>query len=196
MPNIPYVFRIGALITLAVIMVLHDRLFCQGKGQRDWEYGFLFLVGLLGALYGAANDAVTSGLSPAYFMVGKGLAGVGTLKHQAIVLGAQAGFSAAVIACAICQFVLRRIPARQRCLLILRQLWIPFVLAPFLGLVLPVVCGHADPLHFADRLQGVMSENDLPGFLTVWWAHIGTYVGLIAGVVACVYITQKRVRSE
>ena len=196
MAGIPYTFRVGALLLLAGVMVLHDRLYRQGRGGRVWEYGFLFLTGILGALYGAANDAVTSGMSPEYFTAGKGLSETGPLRQQAVVLGAQAGFSAGAIACAIWQFVLRRMPARERCLLILRHIWVPFVLALSLAVLFPLVCGHADPLRFAVRLDGTLSAADRPGFLTVWWVHLGTYSGLTAGMGAGIYMTKKHNHSQ
>lgn len=192
MSNIPYSLRLGALVLLGATMVTYDRLYRKRRGEREWEYGFLFLMGLLGALYGAACDAVTSGLSPAYFAVGKGLEGTGTIKHQAMVLGAQAGFSGAVVGCAIWQFALRVLQARKRCGVILRYCWVPFSLATLLGILLPVVCRGMDPFGFAERLRSVVSAEYVPGFLTVWWVHLGVYAGLTAGVAVGIYVTRKR----
>lgn len=191
MTSIPYSLRLGALVALAVAMVMYDRLFRKDSGQQGWEYGLLFLAGIVGALFGAVNDAVTSELSPIYFTVGKGLDGSGTVKHQAMMLGAQAGFSGAVVACAIWQFFLRRIPARERCKLILRHFWVPFSLAPVLGLLFPLICHAADPLRLADRIKGLVLAEDVPGFLTVWWVHLGVYTGLIAGVAIGIHMTRK-----
>ncbi|MBA4388225.1 MAG: hypothetical protein C0404_09605 [Verrucomicrobia bacterium] len=191
MINIPYSYRLGALAFLAIAMVLYERLFRRSSHEREWEYGFLFFAGILGAFYGAVNDAVTSELSPVYFTVGKGLAGTGTIKYQAMMLGAQAGFSAAVVTCAIWQFLLRRISARQRCALIFKHLWIPFSLAPLLGLVFPLFSNNSDPLLFANQLRGIILAEDLPGFLAVWWVHLGTYTGLIAGVAIGIHRTRR-----
>ena len=192
MTTIPYSLRVTALVLLAAAVVLHDRFARQGQGGKHWEYGFIFLVGGLGALCGAVNDAITSELSPAYFVIGKGLAGVGSIKQQAVILGAQAGFSASVIAFVSWQFVLRRLPARERCLLVLKHLWVPLALAALLGILLPLAFRQSDPFHFAARFADTLSAEDLPGFLTVWWIHLGVYAGLVAGVGVGMGLTRQR----
>ena len=96
MISIPYWSRLAALLVLAIFMVAYDT--HRGSTVRLWEYGCLFLVGAVGAVYGTANDAITVSISPDYFALGKGLDAGAELRSQAIMLGGQAGFSASAVA--------------------------------------------------------------------------------------------------
>ena len=143
MTEVPYLFRFGILVALAIVMILRDRLRGRGNNERVWEYGFLFFAGGIGAVYGMENDAITVGISPDYFTLGKGLVGGSELRWQAMMLGAEAGFSAGAVACVIWQFVLGRIPAPRRCRVILRLFWIPFILAGTFAVFMPIVFGRS-----------------------------------------------------
>lgn len=175
---------------MAAALVCYDR--CKGKNTRQWEYGCLFLVGILGAMYGALNDAVTFRLSPDYFTFGKGLdAEVASPTLDAMRLGAEAGFSAAVVACAVWQFILRRTPAPNRCRLILRWVWLPLVSAAAFSLAMPAAFGRLDPMAYSSHLAGLISKARIAAFLVVWWAHIGVYTGFCVGLAAAIRSTIK-----
>lgn len=189
MIQIPYTVRLAALVALAAVMLLSAQ---RGdRTARMWEYGFLFVAGALGSVYGVLNDAVTVTVSPEYFIVGKGLEPGAGLRSRAIILGAQAGFSAGVIGCAVWQVALRRVPARLRCLRILRRVWIPFASAAALAVLVALACGRTDPLDFHARMAGLLSPAELDRFRVVWWAHVGAYSGLIGGVVAGVCLSRR-----
>lgn len=165
--NIPYWFRIIALLFLATAMVVRDRR--RGGTTRQWEYGWLFLGGAIGAVYGVVNDAITVTISPDYFELGKGLSVGEGFRHRATLLGGKAGFSAGASACVFWQFVLRHVPAPDQCRMILRWIWIPFTLAGSLALILPLILGHTDPFGFLGQLDGAISEERIDSFITVWW---------------------------
>ena len=192
--NIPYRSRVIALMILATAMVVHDRR--RGCTNRQWEYGWLFLAGIIGAIYGVVNDTITVSISPDYFELGKGLSVDSGLRHQAILLGGKAGFSAGASACVLWQFILRHVPAPTRCRMILRWIWIPFTLAGSLAFILPIILGHTDPLGFGERLVGVISRERIDSFLTVWWAHIGAYLGLIIGLLTAIAMSRIKVESN
>lgn len=192
MSNIPYSCRVLALVVLATALVVHDRR--KGRSARLWEYGCLFLLGIVGAAFGAANDAITVRISPDYFALGKGLAAEPSLAFNAIRLGSQAGFSAAVIACAIWLFALRHAPAQPRCRLIATAAWLPFAAAVVLSIAFPVALERVDPLRFSQRLAGIISSGQIRSFITVWWAHTGAYVGLCVGLAAGIMLTRQQTR--
>jgi len=191
MPDISYSLRFVVLLAFAAAMVLLDRLLHRENSVRIWEYVCLFLVGGIGALYGAANDAVTVTLSSEYFIFGKGLSVGPQLTFNAIRLGAQAGFSAGAVACAVWQFALRRIPAPKRCSLILKHFWIPLSLACALSFVCPVLFATFDPLSLIDQFDGIIPPNRFSAFMTVWWIHMGAYLGLTAGLALVILKTRK-----
>jgi hypothetical protein len=194
MNSIPYCYRIVALLVLAVVLVLHDMR--KGSSGCLMEYGCLFLVGIIGAVYGAANDAITVRISPDYFALGKGLTAVPSLTSNAIRLGGQAGFSAAAIACAVWLFALRRAPVPHRCRLIATNVWQPFAAAIVLSVALLLLLNRADPLQFSQRLDGIISPSQIASFITVWWIHTGAYLGLCAGLAAAMLVTGRRINER
>ncbi len=195
MPDIPFWSRVVALLLFAVGLVLFERRRHPGSTDRLWEYGVILLGGVLGAIYGVVNDAVTSNLSPYYFILGKGLV-EGDVRYEACLLGAQAGFSAGVIAIAVWTFVMRRVEARKRSLCILRHLWIPCTVAVALSVLLSLLFGHRDPLGFSTQLMPCLPQEEIDRFLRVWWAHLGAYGGLLLGVVARILLAIRRCAGE
>lgn len=189
MIEIPYWARVLALLALAAAMVVYDRR--KGATVRQWEYGCLLLSGIVGAVYGAANDAVTVSLSPEYFAVGKGLGFGPSLKLHAVQLGAEAGFSAAVIACAVWQFSLRHSPAPRRCRLIACAGWLPLACAGLFATFAGLLFSRLDPLDFTLQLADVLDGSQARAFVTVWWVHLGTYLGLILGLAGGITLTRR-----
>lgn len=193
MNSIPYWCRVAALLALAAVLIFHDMR--KGSSTRLWEYGCLFLVGTVGAVYGAANDAITVWMSPDYFVLGKGLDAGESLTSNAIRLGSQAGFSAAVIACAIWLFALRHTPAPRRCRLLAATAWLPFATAVAFSLGGAVFLRRLDPLRFSLRLAGIITPDRVMAFLTVWWVHAGAYLGLCAGLTGAIMLTRKQAHA-
>ena len=193
MNNIPYWCRVAALLALAAVLVFHDMR--KGSSARLWEYGCLFLVGIIGAAYGAANDAITVRISPDYFSLGKGLTTEPSLTSNAILLGAQAGFSAAAVACALWLFALRRSPAPHRCRLIAANAWLPLAAAIVLSIAFPRILSRFDPFGFFQRLDGIISPDRMRSFVMAWWVHTGAYLGLCVGLVAAIMLTRRQINE-
>jgi hypothetical protein len=96
--QIPYHYRIAALLLLAAAVAGLDYR-RHGKVATKWrEYSFLLFAGLVGAAFGMICDSITSRLSPDYFYYGKGLTAGPDFHKQVLELGAQAGFVAAFFA--------------------------------------------------------------------------------------------------
>lgn len=182
-----------ALLALATTLVIRDRR--KGNSTRLWEYACLFMFGIVGAAYGAANDAITVRVSSDYFTLGKGLSAGALLTANATRLGAQAGFSATVIACAVWLFALRHTPAPNRCRIIAVNAWLPVVTAVGFSIAGPLLLGRIDPLQFSQRLEGIISPSRITSFIAVWWAHMGAYFGLCAGVTGAIIRTRRQINT-
>ena len=184
MPDIPFGIRIAALVGLMGIVAGVDMWYRRGRSTRWKEYLFILLTGCAGAIFGSLTDLVTSSISPDYFIFGKGLPADG-IRWRAMVLGLQAGFSAGVIAGALCLFVGMR--NRDNAVISLPRVatfaWRPFLLAVLFGAVVPFVCAWFDPFGFVEQLSRPLGEESAADFLTVWHVHLGVYLGLGAGVV-------------
>ncbi len=100
----PFAYRVILLLGLMVVAAIVDYRRRGAQAERYREYGFICIAGMLGGLFGFANDCVTSGVSPEYFTLGKGLEAGGGLRWRAGVFGFKAGLSAGAVAAAICMF--------------------------------------------------------------------------------------------
>lgn len=196
MTDFPYIARISLLALLAAVMIGYDYTKHGSGVDRAWEYGFLFAIGLLSAVYGAIHDFITVSLSAAYFVVGKGIEASPQLSANAMLLGAKAGFSAGVIACLLWQYALRTIRPKERCLSIFKHVWIPVLFAVIGSLSLPWMFSQFDPFHFGRTLSELITTSEIDGFRRVWWIHLGSYSGLIAGVFIGIYLTRKQMAAR
>jgi hypothetical protein len=185
--------RILALLLVAgVLSALDFRR--NGRQSTAWqEYGLIILAGVLGAVVGAANDSITSGISPEYFIYGKGLTQGPHLRLDAIRYGAQVGFSGGGVAGALLVYLGRRKSKTPPllCGFLLRQLWMPAAGAILGGFALYLTEPRLDPFHLVDQTKSVVPAERFPAFLRVWWIHCGVYAGLLLGVSVIVARIQK-----
>ncbi|MHC4648133.1 MAG: hypothetical protein ACYTBJ_21950, partial [Planctomycetota bacterium] len=72
--EIPYLYRVFALLLLMSLSAAHDYWRNRGASRKWREYTFVVAGGLLAGLIGLLNDLITSSISPEYFCLGKGLA--------------------------------------------------------------------------------------------------------------------------
>ncbi|MDP6044719.1 MAG: hypothetical protein QGH94_06735 [Phycisphaerae bacterium] len=183
MPDIPFWMRIAALVAVMAIAAGLDAWYRCARARRWKEYLFILLAGCVGAVFGALTDTITSSISPEYFIYGKRLSADG-IRWRAMVLGLEAGFSAGVIAGALCLFLGRRRGAANIKLpRVATLMWRPFVLAVILGAAVPLTCFWFDPFGFFEKLSPPMGADPAAAFLRVWHIHLGVYLGLGAGVV-------------
>lgn len=61
-------------------------------------------------------------------------------------------------------------------------MWIPFAGAVAFALLLPLLAGKADPVHLAEKLDGVIGSEQIARFRLVWWIHSGLYAGMLLGL--------------
>jgi hypothetical protein len=179
----PFGTRLLALALLMAVAAAVD-LARHGSGATRWrEYSFLWVLASAAALFGALNDAITVRISPDYFILGKGLA-ADSIAGRAMLLGAEAGFSAGAAAAALCLFA--STAGRRRPPLSLRRLvrlaWRPFVLAATGAAMLQLLAGSWDPLRLLPDLGDAIGAERAAAFMRAWWIHCGAYAGLAAGL--------------
>src|SRR5262249_38184412 len=135
--GLSFVARLALLLAIAGTLSWIDFRRRGAASTARYEYGFILLTGLLGAMLGGINDAMTSALSPAYFTRGKGLAEGPRLHAAAILYGAQVGCSGGVVSGAILVYAARRKSRRLPLEFgwLLRRIWIPLAAAALGGFI-------------------------------------------------------------
>ena len=196
MPDIPFWIRVVALVVLMAVVAGVDLRFRRGRSKRWREYLFILIAGCLGGVFGLLTDMATSSISPEYFICAKGLPADGITAH-AMLLGLQAGFSAGVIAGAICMFVgVRKNDSAQisppGCLVLL---WRPVLLALLLAAAAPFALGWFDPLGLEELFGGPLGPDKIANLLAVWRIHLGVYLGLGVGMV-WVIVKMRRISAK
>jgi hypothetical protein len=183
--SVPFSYRIALFLFLIGAVTLLD-IIRHGQSSSRWKEAlFILTVGMCGAVYGLLHDLVTSSISPEYFSMGKGLGDSPGLQQRALSLGAQAGFAAGAIASCFCLYFNR--PRSGVPVIGYKHLAWPAVLclvssvtgAVVLGVTGKMVIPHAT-LEFA---RPSLNPVQFDQFRTVWAIHVGSYLGLIAGVV-------------
>jgi hypothetical protein len=160
------------------------------------EYAFLVVVGLIGAAFGIVNDLVTATMSPEYFSLGKGLKEGDGFYLRVAWLAFKAGFAAGAGGAGVVLFTNNpkagrpSLPYKR----LFMQVWKPLVCALLFGVGLGVA-GHLlswPPVMFRE-LVAVLRPPQAHVFVTVWYVHLGLYVGLAVGVAwAVVSIRRER----
>ena len=186
--GIPFVYRL--LILLAVLCLVGgiDLLLHRQDATRWREYLFLVACGTLGAAVGVSTDAVTSQISPEYFIVGKGVPDGDGFTARVLLLGAHAGFFAGAVAamcCLIANNPRRGLPAVSYPMLA-RIACIPLALALSGGWVAGVTLFLGAAGSLVSRIDVPVAPERAEEFIVAWGTHGGLYAGLLAGVVIAV----------
>ncbi len=187
MLGIPFVWRVAALLAVSVIAVLLDRRKPVDQRHRWREYSVLLLAAAAGVLTGMSIDAVTSTVSPEYFLYGKGITAGASFRHDVLSLGAQAGASAGVLGGAV---LLLANPEPRRAFSLLRCAWFPIAGA----VVLAILFGLAQSQWGLVTMQGVdefLDPQAEAAFTTVWVTHLGVYSGALLGLLAATMLVRK-----
>lgn len=177
-------FGVRLLVLLALMgAVAAVELWRRGAAATRWrEYAFVLGVAVVGAVVGAAIDACTSRLSPAYFIDWKGIEPGEGFERRALQLGAKAGFGAGFFAAALLAFAnTRRDGApllRSRALAgrAARVLLVALSSALLLAVAAPLLELPAPVARRPFRLDRAASH--------AWWIHLGAYAGAAIGLAA------------
>lgn len=169
--------RLGLLALLAAVVVGVDRLRHGAAAKRPREYGFILGWAVIGAVVGAAFDAVTSRIGPDYFVHWKGIAPGAGFEQRVLALGARAGFGLGIFVAALLAFANTRRDQPP--------------IEGWRALSQRAARVIASALLFAALLGGVAFLLELPapsGVVPlsgrparVWWIHLGVYLGALGG---------------
>lgn len=179
MPNIPYVWRLIALSIVVALFLALDLRKPNGQRHRWREYLFLLGCGGITALFGMGVDAITSHISPEYFLIGKGIAGGEGFFRRVAELGAQAGFAGGMIGGGILLLVNRRPEGAMRLFRVIR---LPLLLAAFAGAVAGGVLA-IFPFYTLPLAEDALDEPRAQRMTVVWFAHLGIYIGGMIGLI-------------
>lgn len=163
--GVPFWTRALVVLTALACVGAVELALCRGRAQRWKEYAAWLTFAALGALFGAANDLITSGLSPSYFELGKGLPGGSELRWAAIGLGARAGTAAGLLIGGI--LLMANNPGNSGPPLTYRRLatvaLVPFLTAA-LGAPLLALGGTFDLQGLGSELAEVLSGSEVDAF--------------------------------
>lgn len=191
--DIPFSYRVVVLLGLMALVAGIDRYRRGAESIKHLEYMFILFSGIIGCTVGGVNDFVTSGISPDYFILGKGLSAE-NVRVEAVLLGAKSGFSAGVIGGAICLFSLGK--KRPEFGLMYRLLALPVVCAVIAGVTATACLGGLDPANLSAQVSGLVGADQMARFLRVWWIHTGLYAGLALGLAGMVVLVRRRTRRK
>lgn len=192
----PLQYRFAVGITVFAILGYLDWKKNGWEGKRVREYGYLAIVGTIGALYGAIHDLITVSISEEYFVVAKGLDD-SNLFLNASWLGAKAAFGPALLVGVAFLFLnnpsqkLEQHPFKY----LIRKSLIPLLTAA-LGAAL---CGVLAWFHLFPFKLELPAEIESPRhFLTTWSIHIGSYAGGLLGLLVAGYQVRvsRRIKSN
>jgi hypothetical protein len=148
---------------------------------RLHSYALLLGGALAGGMVGAAFDQVTVSVSPAYFLVGKGLSvEADDLRVAAAWTGFRGGLALGAWVVGIGLWMEERRETLRRG----RYLASVLVTAVVTSLVGAMLMSRIDP--FGVRLDGagVLDGADASAYLAAWGAHVGVYAGAVLGPLA------------
>jgi hypothetical protein len=189
--------RLSLLLALMAIVAGIDWRRNGSRGTKWREYAFLIVSGLLGGLFGIANDHLTATISADYFVLGKGIVADGQFRLSVTGLGFQAGLCAGAVIGGCYLTANNPKPERPNLAyprLLQFGLWPLFFAVLVAPLVSLLVC-RWDPLDFGSRLGDVLSPPQLIRFLAVWGIHLGLYAGGLIGTI-CGVVGIRRARAK
>ncbi len=161
------------------------------RRSRTRSYALMLAGALAGGVLGAAFDQVTVTVSPAYFVLGKGLGVAGAeLRLAAAWMGFRGGLSLGALAAGVGLWL----EAGGR-----EVQWVRFVAT---ALAAAAICAVAsaglmhviDPFHVREDSLGALGAREASRYLVAWGAHVGVYMGVILAVVGMA--AQARARGS
>lgn len=180
-------WKLVALLSFSACAVALDFRKPATERHRWREYSVLLGGTAAGMLLGLTIDAITSVISPDYFEYGKQvLAGPG-FEQRVLVLGAEAGAGAGVLASGVL-LVANRDPSRS--LVLLRYTAYPIVGALSVGPLLGLLQWQGALVTLTEWRE-VLGEQKAAAFTVVWLTHIGVYAGALLGLMLAVLTLRK-----
>ena len=177
-----------ALLAFALVVSTFDFARHRRSATRWREYALLLLAATAGAACGAACDAVTSTVSPDYFMVAKGIDPGPGFRARAVALGAQAGAGFGALLGGVMLFAAGRGFTGDRAAV--RRVVRAFFVVPFCGLTAGAAALFVSSISRTTlawfREWSWLTEDEMRRATAAWLAHLGLYAGALAGTVVAI----------
>jgi hypothetical protein len=184
-----YPYRVVIGVTFFLVLGLIDWKQHPENPKRAKEYLFLLYGAATAVVYGVVHDMITVSISPAYFILGKGLDDhAHGLRVGAALLATQAAYGVGALAAAALLIANNPSPGREQ--LPYRRL-VRLVLLPLACAGACALLGAAIGWFFpwAELLEDARANLTEPAarrFVQVQAIHTGTYAGAALGTVAAV----------
>ena len=197
-----YESTLAVRVVLALVFfgaLLAYDLFRHGTDSaRLREYGFLLLAMLFAVAYGVGLDHTTATISPAYFLIGKGLADDPRPFRWAVTLLAiRATYGIGLLAGAF--LLIANNPSPRRPQLPYRKL----IQMCFLPLCLAMLFAAIGGLVFANGALALRAtavelagEADATRFAVTWGIHCGSYAGGVFGTILAIALVIRGRRRD
>ena len=197
-----YESTLAVRVTLALVFfgaLLAYDLFRHGRASpRLREYSVLLLAMCIAVAYGVGHDHITATISPAYFLIGKGLADDPRPFRWAVtVLGIHATYGIGLLAGAL--LLIANNPSPKRPQLPYRHL----IRLCFLPLALAVLFAALGGLVFAIEAFGLrraaielVGGADATRFAVTWGMHCGSYAGGTLGAILAIALVIRSRRRD
>lgn len=190
-----FVARAAILALVLSAMALIDWRIHRERSTRWREYTFLALCGLAGAVFGVCVDAFTASASPEYFWYGKGVPNDDQYWPSVAQIGFQAGFVAGAVIgglLLVTNSVNRQIASLPILRLCCHIPWIA-VAAVATGTISGLFLPKLNPLGLREQMSGLLTQDELMRFMTVWSVHAGLYCGGCIGTLgSCARVWRAR----
>jgi len=177
--------RCLALLAFALVVSSID-LARHGRRATRWrEYALLFLATAAGALCGAAVNAVTSAVSPDYFVIAKGIRAGEGFRLRAVALGAQAGTGYGALLGGVLMFSAGRDFSRDPPAV--RRIVRACLTIPAWGLVAgaaALIAASIAPISLPwFRELDWIPDDAVRRMSAAWLCHLGLYAGALSGAI-------------
>lgn len=151
--------------------------------SRARSYALMLAGAFAGGLLGALFDQVTVSISPAYFVIGKGLSvPAAELRAAAAWTGFRGGLALGALTVGTGLWLEAQGTSLRWPRWLLAACASASITAVMSGALMPLL----DPFDVRQESAGTLDEQDASRYLAVWGAHIGAYLGAMAGVTAMV----------
>jgi hypothetical protein len=180
-----FAWRLAGVILVMTVIAWIDWRRHRAHATKWREYAFFWTAGLLGGLIGVLLDNLTARLSPAFFVLEKGISPGPGFRYRVTELAFHAGLVAGVAVGGAYLIANNPKPGRQN--LSYARLF-RFAVRPMIGafalapIVSPLICLW-DPLGMTTDLADLLTPSQSHWLVAVWGINIGMYLGGCLGAI-------------
>jgi len=191
-----FVYRVCAGLFFFAVLLAVD--LCKGRYQRVKEYAYLFGMTAGAMAYGVAHDYVSWRISPAYFVLGKGIASAAKdYSWETVKLAATALWSVGLLgsACVLMANNPDRHGHRMPYAFLIKIAALPLLLSLAVEIPLGMSFPCLAPRILSAGLVHSIYNHAGDSFFTVWGMHLGAYIGGVTGIIAAILVVIRRKRG-